>query len=334
MLSNNDRALTKPKYHHIHNGLQGFDDSYYIKLSNNQTTELWRDDALIEDPFDNRLLTEKFTQEAVRFIKTNKDEPFFLYVPYTAPHFPVQEHPDWKGKSAFGAYGDVVEELDHRIGDILRTLESEGLTKRTIVVFLSDNGPQEGQQARATPYRGQKWQALEGGTRVPCILSWPGVIPAGRESDALIAAIDLLPSLSHACRIDLASITSGSPVIDGVSVWNTLIGSKDAPHARQELLYWHGKNGFQAIRSGDWKLFLDREAAQLPGSGSRTGSDSPTEPGTRPPAGTGPALFNLALEANELTDVSAQYPERVKAMLELAKKRLAEVERNTIPLED
>ena len=102
---------------------QGFDSAYYINKSNNQTNALWRDDDLLEKPFDNRLLTEKFTREAIRFIKEHRDVPFFLYIPYTAPHFPVKAHPKWKGKSTFGVYGDVVEELDHRIGEILEVLE-------------------------------------------------------------------------------------------------------------------------------------------------------------------------------------------------------------------
>jgi arylsulfatase A len=293
---------------------QGFDYTFYVKMSNNQTKKLWRGDELVANPFENRLLTEQFSNEAIGFIKANKDKPFFLYLPYTAPHFPVQAHPDWKGKSAFGVYGDVVEEVDHRIGEILSTLESEKLEKKTIVIFLSDNGPQKGQKALSIPFRGKKWHSLEGGTRVPCIVRWPGVIPAGQESDALTAAIDILPSLSHACGIDLASVSKGVPKIDGVNVWDTWIGKKDAVHARKDLLYWHGKDGFHAIRSGEWKLFLARDGAQLP------------------PGGTGPALFHLTDDVDETTDVSADYPEKVKELTALAKKRLADVEHDILPL--
>jgi arylsulfatase A-like enzyme len=208
----------------------------------------------------------------------------------------------------------VVEELDHRIGEVLAALKTEGLEKDTIVVFLSDNGPQSGQKAQAKPYRGLKWSALEGGTRVPCIIRWPGVVPGGQESDALIAAIDILPTLASACGIDLAALSKGSPVVDGVNVWSTLVGKKDAPHPRKDLLYWHGAKGFQAIRVGDWKLFLNRRDANLKGRG------------------TGPALFNLANEADETTDLSAQHPERVEAMKALAEKRLADIHRSIIPL--
>jgi arylsulfatase A len=149
---------------------------------------------------------------------------------------------------------------------------------------------------------------------VPCIMRWPGVIPAGKESDALIAAIDILPSLCHACGIDLKSITEGSPKIDGVDVWETLVGKKGAVHPREDLLYWHGSKGFHAIRVGDWKLFVKGEDAKLPNGG------------------TGPVLFNLAEDAHETTDLSAKYPQKVQQMQELAEKRLADINNNIMPL--
>jgi arylsulfatase A-like enzyme len=307
---------------------QGFDSAYYISKSNNQTKKLWRADELLEERFNNRLLTEKFTRDAIRFIREEKDKPFFLYIPYTAPHFPVQAHPRWKGKSDFGEYGDVVEELDSRIGEILATLEAGKIDKDTIVVFLSDNGPEPRQAARATPFRGLKWDALEGGNRVPCIVRWKGRIPPGRESDALIGAIDLLPTLCHACGIDLRAKSKGSPVIDGVNVWDTLLGRK-VDHPRKDLLFWHGMGQFHAIRVGDWKLFLNRQAA------ARQNKRNSAETNRRLAAlgrGKGPVLFNLAEEPNETTDLSARYPERAKEMQALAEKRLADIKGNVVPL--
>jgi len=118
-----DQPETRP-----HN--QGFDSAYYIDKSNDQTKKLWREDDVIDNNMVNRLLTEQFTVEAIRFIKNKKDEPFFLYLPYTAPHFPVEAHPDWQGKSSYGVYGDVVEELDYRIGEIIKTLKELKLDKK------------------------------------------------------------------------------------------------------------------------------------------------------------------------------------------------------------
>jgi arylsulfatase A len=294
---------------------QGFDSAYYIKSSNNQTTKLWRGEELVADPFDNRRLTELFTREAIRFIRANRAGPFFLYIPFTAPHFPAQAHPDWKGKSSNDAYGDVVEELDGRIGEILETLETEGLQGNTIVLFLSDNGPEPGQRrwASAGPFRGLKWSSLEGGTRVPCIIRWPGVIPAKQQSDELTAAVDLLPTLVHACGIDLRGVSKASPKLDGVNVWDTLIGKPDAPHARTNLLYWNGWARLEAIRVGPWKLFL-RPVKEIAGSDR------------------GPVLIHLTDDPAEETNVAQAHPERVTAMQKLAETLSADVEANSIPL--
>lgn len=292
---------------------QGFDQAYFIKKSNNQSKILYQKDQVLENPFQNRLLSEKFTAEAVRFIIENKQNPFFLYMPYTAPHFPVEAHPEWKGKSDFGAYGDVVEEMDHRIGQVLTTLKNEGLDKNTIVIFMSDNGPQGGEKAQAKPFRGTKWSALEGGNRVPCIIRWPGVIPAGTESSEIIASIDILPTLSSVCGIELKEEIANAQVIDGVNVWNTLIGRKDFKHPRNELLFWHGMNGFQAIRVGQWKLFLNGEGALLKDKTA------------------GPVLFDLSKENEELTNLSSKFPEKVLEMKKLAEKRLLEIQSKTIP---
>jgi arylsulfatase A len=134
----------------LHPTGQGFDLTYFIDKSNNQTKKLWRGREVVADPFNNSRLTENFTSEAIKFIKSNQEKPFFLHLPFSAPHFPAQAHPEWKGKSANGAYGDVIEELDGRVGEILKTLESTGLEEKTIVVFMSDNGTEPGQNKLGT----------------------------------------------------------------------------------------------------------------------------------------------------------------------------------------
>ena len=294
---------------------QGFDSAYYIKSSNNQTKKLWFDEKLIADPFDNRRLTEKFTASAIEFIQTNHDGPFFLYVPFSAPHFPAQAHPDWKGKSKLGAYGDVVEEMDSRIGQILDALQEHELDDRTIVIFTSDNGPEPGQKewARASPFRGLKWSSLEGGNRVPCVVRWPGVIAEGRVCDEMISSVDLLPTLAQACGIDLAAISTSTPNVDGVNVWDTMIDKPDNKHARSDLLFWSGWATPQAIRVHDWKLYFDH-VKKVKGSDKR------------------PVLINLAEDPAERTNLSARYPEKVREMMELALERLADIEVDTMTL--
>lgn len=284
---------------------QGFADSYYLTHSNNQVKEIWRGDEVVEDPFDNRLLTQKFTAQAIRFVKENRDKPFFLYLPYTAPHFPVEAHPDWKGKSTFGVYGDVVEEMDARIGELLATISQLGLTERTLVIFISDNGPQKGEQASALPLRGEKWSAHEGGTRVPCILSWPGVIPAASESATLVSAIDFLPTLSRACGIDWKSKSQGKPIIDGLDLWDALIGQEGAAR-RTELLHWQGMNPEpQALRSADWKLVL-----------------APREVDSKDAES---ALYHLRNDPSESKDLAFKYPERVAKLAVRLKDLHAEI---------
>ena len=294
---------------------QGFDETYYINKSNNQTKQLWRDDKIVADPFDNRRLTEQFTAEAIRFIDNNHSRPFFIYLPFSAPHFPAQAHPDWKGKSRNEAYGDVVEELDSRIGDILASLSQHNIARNTIVVFLSDNGVEPGQKKWASPgpFRGLKWSTLEGGNRVPCIMRWPQHIPSGQVSQALVAAVDLLPTLTKACGIERPEVSEGSPTLDGVSVLDALMGRADRPHPRTHLLYWHGWGTLQAIRVGDWKLYVD-EIKELAESK------------------TGPVLIRLTDDPSEQTNLSTKYTERVNAMLKDAAQQLADIESNSIEL--
>jgi len=291
---------------------QGFDSTFYNPMSNNQLKQIWRGDEIAMENVDNRHFTELFTNEALRFIREHQEKPFFLYLPHTAPHFPVEAHPNWKGKSKFGEYGDVVEELDARIGELIKLLEELKLREHTMIVFLSDNGAQGGEAASNLPLRGKKWSPLEGGTRVPGIVNWPGKIPANQTSDALISAIDLLPTLCRAAGIDLQKHSKGQPIIDGLDVWNTLTG-KPENHPRTELLHWHGKsNKPLALTQGDWKLYPDQRDAI-------DGADP-----TKKPAGPAiPALYNLRHDIGETKDLSQTHPEKVEA-LKLRLNQLAE----------
>ncbi len=173
--------------------------------------------------------------------------------------------------------------------------------------------PGQRRWASSKPFRGLKWSSLEGGTRAACIIRWPGAIPAQRESDELTAAIDLLPTLAHACGIDLHRISKATPKIDGVNVWSTLTGKKDAPHARTNLLYWNGWAGLEAIRVGQWKLFLS-EVKEVADSDSR------------------PLLIHLTNDPAERTNLAQDHPEKVEAMQKLAETLAADIEANSIPL--
>ena len=303
---------------------RGFDEVLCTLRSNNQVTELWRGEEVVEDPFVNRLLTERFKDAALAFVDAHADEPFLLYVPLTAPHFPVEAHPDWEGRSEFGAYGDVVEELDAAVGELVQALEARELLEDTIVIFCSDNGPQPGQPAGSAPFRGEKWSALEGGTGVPALVSWPGRLPAGVTCDALVSAMDLAPTLYRACGVPGPELR-----LDGVDVWDTLRGEDDA-HPREDLLLWHGQDPApQAIRVGSWKLFLDAQDA-LVGPGTRRRTPEQAAELAALAEREGPVLFDLAVDPDETVDVGAKHPERVAAMHARATRLFAEVEASRV----
>ena len=292
---------------------QGFDESFFINKSNNQTKKIWAGGEVVQNPFDNKFLTEQFTNGAKAFINKNKDVPFFLYVPYSAPHFPLDAHPDWKGKSEYGVYGDVVEEMDSRVGEILSELNKNKLTEKTIVVFMSDNGPEPlTKESKSIPFRGKKWSALEGGNRVPCIIKSFGESRRGTVYNKTFSAMDILPSLAHACGIDIAERPKEVPPIDGVNLWDELTGGKVGAEGRPDLLFWHGADGFQAIRMGAWKLFLNRKDAEL--------------------SGEGPALFKVKDDIKERNDLSQLFPAIVKKMTSVANQRLESIQTRSIPL--
>lgn len=298
---------------------QGFDSVYCIYMSNNQNRDVYRDGKLVRKKWDNRLLTETFAEEAIRVIRADSEKPFFLYVPWSAPHFPADPHPDWHGKSGqdtSGKYTDVVEELDDRIGRILDALEEAGKAENTIVIFTSDNGRQPGQEGPddQPPFRGQKWQALEGGSRVPFIIRYPAVIPSGKEYHEMIAAIDLFPTLAAACGIEI-QLPDKSQQLDGANAWPNLRGLEPKP-ARTELLYWHGKGEATAIRQGDWKLVFNE------------GRRKPEDPALT----DGPALYHLKTDPFESDNLAKKHPERVEALLVRAKALLTDVYENQVPI--
>ncbi len=298
---------------------QGFDSAYYILMSNNQNRDMYRDGELVQKKWDNRLLTETFTEEVIRVIKEDRDEPFFIYVPWTAPHFPADPHPNWHGKSGedkSGKYTDVVEELDERIGQILDALEDAGKAENTIVIFTSDNGRQPGQEGpKDEPdFSGHKWQSLEGGTRVPLILRYPKKIDAGKSYDEIVAAIDLFPTLAEACDIDI-HLPKEAQKLDGIGTWENLQNLESKP-ARDELLYWHGKGEATAIRVGDWKLHFNY------------GAKDPKDPALI----ESPALYKLSEDPKEKINVAEQHPEKVEELLARAKELLTDIYDHQLPI--
>ena len=213
---------------------------------------LLRNDEVVEYPTDQETLTRRYTEAAVKFITDNQDKPFFLYFPHTMPHIPLFASDQFDGTSARGPYGDVIEEMDWSTGEILRTLKALDLDERTLVIYTSDNGPwrlSDGRGGSAGPLRGFKFQTYEGGMREPCIMRWPGKIPADTVSFEIAATIDLLPTIAALTGARL----SKDRIIDGKNIWPLMNGTPGATTPHDAFYYYQG-NLIEAVRSGKWKL--------------------------------------------------------------------------------
>jgi arylsulfatase A-like enzyme len=272
---------------------------------------LYEQDQVIETNPSMDKLTGFYTQHAVRFIEENKDKPFFLYVPHTMPHVPLGAGPEFKGKSGYGLYGDVVSELDWSVGQICDAIKRNGLDENTLVIFTSDNGPWTtyGDHAGSSGgLREAKGTSFEGGIREPFVARWPGRIPAGAVVHEPAMTIDLLPTFAKLIGAELPT----DRVIDGKDVWPLLSAQPGAkcPHEAY-FIYW-GEH-LEAVRSGKWKLHFPHDYRETPKV--RATGGTPTK------AGKGHidlALFDLGSDPGETTDVAKDHPDVVKHLEQLA----------------
>ena len=282
---------------------------------------LMRGTEIVEYPADQDTLTRRYTEEAVKFIRANQAKPFFLYLPHAMVHVPLAASTAFRGKSAGGLLGDAVEEIDWSVGQIMQTLLELKLNSKTLVIFTSDNGAASGSSA---PWRGKKGSIFEGGVREPCIMRWPGRIPAGTTCNQIAGNIDMLPTF--------AKITATTPpqdrVLDGRDI-TSLMFKADAPPLRDTQLYfnaWDDKLG--AIRQGDWKLFLTgpvKEAPPKKGAAPKAKKDAGSAE-----VGDG-SLFDLAKDPYETTDVGAAHPDIVAKLRAEAQRREQEIRTHCRP---
>ena len=189
---------------------------------------LFENGQVVEYPADQTTLTQRYTERALAFIESNKERPFFLYLPHTMPHIPLFASDGFRGKSARGPYGDTIEEIDDSVGQILAALDRHSIADKTLVIYTSDNGPWKltgGRGGSAYPLRGYKFSTYEGGMRVPCIMRWPSKIPAGSVCREIAATIDLLPTLSRLAGCELPT----DVVIDGRDIRPLLFYPTTAP---------------------------------------------------------------------------------------------------------
>lgn len=285
---------------------QGFDYYYGIPYSNDMDRPycplpLMENEEVVVAPVGNDSLTYRYTMKAVEFIKQNKQQPFFLYLPHNMTHDPLDASPAFKGKSANGIYGDATEELDWSMGELFRTLREEGLDSNTIVIFTTDNGAEPRFGGSNLPLRGAKGTTYEGGFRVPCIIRYPGQVPAGQINNELITSMDILPTLGHFCDFQVPD----DRIIDGHDV--SAIWEGKTIESPTKVFYYYQKQQLQAIRSGKWKYHLPLEQRII-------GPHLPdTEQGEE-------LLFNLEEDIAETYNLADQYPEIISQIQLLIEK--------------
>jgi arylsulfatase A-like enzyme len=248
-------------------------------------------------------MADRFTAKAVSFIETNKDRPFFLYFATHDPHVPRVPNARFVGKTSMGPRGDAIVEADWSVAEVLRTLDRLNLTRNTLVVFTSDNGPvvddgykddaveKLGTHKPAGPFRGGKYSNFEGGTRVPLIVRWPGRVSPG-SSDALVCQIDLLASLAKMTGTAVADARDSEDMLDA------LLGKSKT--GRTELIE---EGGALSLRLGNWKYIE-------PNNKQKINKDTNTELGND----TVPQLYDLSADPGETRNMASSNPERVTSM--------------------
>ena len=275
----------------------GFDEYFGIPFSNDMGRQanhkpqrfpplpLLRDKEVVQEQPDQRALTERYTEDAVHYIKRHRDEPFFLYFAHMHVHVPIFVPEHFLKKAKNGGYGAAVEEIDWSMGVIFETLEQLGLTENTLIIFTSDNGSRaRGEGGSNGPCRGHKGQTWDGGIRVPCLMRWPAKIKAGQTQTELATAMDFMTTLSGIAGVDLPS----DRIIDGKNIL-PLMTDANAKSDMDCFAYYAG-DSLCAIRNDEWKLHLYRHGEKVQ------------------------ELYNLRSDVGELHNVYDQNPNIVAAL--------------------
>ena len=293
-----------------------------VKYTQDTSEYGWWRKGLTGEDFVHEEVLPVLTRKAVEFIEQHQasdpQDPFFLYFPLPAPHTPILPTGEFLGKSGTNPYGDFVLQVDHTVGQILETLDAQGIADETLVIFTSDNGcaPYANYPQLATfghnpsyHFRGHKADIYEGGHRVPFVVRWPGYIEAGRSSDQVICLTDLLATLADLTGISLEPAAG----VDSYSMLPALLGEDDGP--LREATVHHSINGSFAIRKGNWKLIL------CPGSGGWS-DPRPGSPGIEqlPPF----QLYNLQEDVGETENLYARHPEKTEELSDLLEKYITE----------
>ena len=297
---------------------QGFDEFFGILYTNDMPpVNFVRGEQIVEEKIDQATITGRYTDEALKFIRARKDKPFFLFLSHTMPHVPLAASEKFKGKSAGGLYGDTIEEIDDSTGRVLDALKELKIDDRTLVIFTSDNGPWLAKGANggsAFPLRGGKGGSYEGGFRVPCILRFPGTIPAGTVCREMATQMDFLPTLAALAGVSVPR------AIDGKDITG-LVRAKPGATSPHESFFYYSGNRLHAVRSGKWKLKVPTTLGEE-FAGYLQIENAETE--------IPRALYDLEADPGEQKSVLNDHPDvakRLQAMIESAREDLGDSRR-------
>ena len=310
----------------------GFDQFYGILYSNDmwrwhpeypegypEDLLLYKNETPIKEIIDQSDLTKDITSESIRFIEENKNSPFFLYIAHPQPHVPLFVSKNFKDITGNGLYADVITEIDYSVGRILNSLEENGLSENTIVVFTSDNGPwlSYGEHAGSTGiYREGKGTTWEGGQRVPCIVWYPNEIKSNIKISTPLMGIDWLPTFANITKANLSENK-----IDGKNIWDVLTSkTKKDPH--EALFFYYHRNSLHAVRYGDYKMYFPHRYRTLNG---RMGRDDGVPIKYEYVDLKQNELYNLKTDPSESTNIIEDFPEIVKQIQNLANKKRQEI---------
>jgi arylsulfatase A len=288
---------------------QGFDEYFGIPYSNDMTSVVYmRGNDVEEYKVDQRYTTRTYTEESLKFIDSVEDQPFYLYLAHNMPHVPIYASPEFEGTSNRGLYGDVIQEIDWSVGQVLKKLEEKGILENTLIVFSSDNGPwlvMEDHGGSAGPLREGKQFTFEGGVRVPTVAMWKGKIEPGQVYEDLATQMDWFPTF---CNIVGAEIPQDRE-LDGKDLSAVLFenGSREG-----DTFLYYMLSSQEGYREGDWKI--KRPYAGYAGSRGMKKVDAHDT-----------LLFNLKTDPGETTNLMKENPEKTAQMMqamELAVKQL------------
>ena len=297
-----DRVADSPNY-----AEHATSDADYRALPEHYNVPLMRDSEIIERPADQNTITRRYTEEAIEFINAHKEEPFFVYLPHSMPHIPLFASDDFRGKSIRGLYGDVIEEIDWSVGQILDTLRRLDLAENTLVVFSSDNGPWLRFQTHggsAGPLRAGKGTTFEGGQRVPTLFWWPGRIEAGSIVTGQGSTMDLMATFASLS----GTKAPADRKLDSHDLTPALFGTGPSP--RRQMFFWT-RAELHAVREGPWKLHVKQREPIYYG---------------REVVLEKPELYHIEHDVGERFDVAEKHPDVVERLLKLMEEHEAGIE--------